>query len=234
MPPRGKSGGGRALRTRALALVVLLLVSAMVVVASPAFATPNLTASSGTRTVAPFITPVGDSARSNIIATSTDSRFVFPAGIVIRCRTATFGGFVGSTHTQVAITSFTYGNGAPGACDAGGFGANTSIDGGATTTAPWFLHIRSFQAGNGSASGTINVTRAFPAFTLFAGACQVTIAAQSLDVTYTNATRLFVVSDPSVAYTGPVPCGSGNARFDATYTLRMATGRDAPRVTSAS
>ncbi len=222
----------KALRT--WALVGLVLLSVLVVVASPAFATPDLTASSGTRVVAPFITPVGDSARSNIIASSIDLRFVFPSGIVIRCRTATFGGFVGSTHTQITITSFTYGNGAPGACDSGGFGNSTSIDGGATTTSPWFLHVRSFQAANGSASGTINVTRAFPAFTLFAGACQVTIAAQSMDLTYTNRVRLFNVSDPSVAYTGAVPCGSGNARFDANYSLRAMTAGDALRVTSAS
>ncbi len=228
----------------------LLLISAVAVVASPAFATPNITASSGTRAVAPFITPIGDSARSNIIGTSIDSRFT--AGAIIRCRTSRIGGFIGATHTQATITSVTFGDGRRGDCDltSGGFsgvvrngGTSTgqldSIDGGATTTRPWFLHVRRFTAADNSSSGTININRFQYTVTIIGVACQITIATQSVDVTYTNRTRVVTVSDASVAFTestggGLCPAG-GNARFDATYSIRQTiTDRESVRVTAAS
>ncbi len=231
-------------------LVALVLVSAVVVVASPAFATPNITASSGTRAVAPFITPIGDSARSNIIGTSTDSRF--SAGAIVRCRTARVGGFIGATHTQATITSVTFGDGRAGNCDAtsGGFsgvvrnggdsrGQLDSIDGGATTTRPWFLHVRRFTAADNSSSGTININRFQFTVTIIGVACQITITAQSVDATYTNRTRVVTVNDASVAFTestgGGLCPAPGNATFTATYTIRQTiTDRESVRVTAAS
>ncbi len=221
---------------RLVALTGLLLISAVAIVASPAFATPNITASSGTRAVAPFITPIGDSARSNIIATSTDWRFT--AGAIIRCRTARFGGFIGATHTQATITSVTFGDGRAGNCDdtSGGFsgvvrnggtsaGQLDSIDGGATTTRPWFLHVRRFTAADGSSSGTININRFQFTSTIIGVACQITMSPQSIDITYTNATRSVSIRDATVAFTestgGALCPASGNARVDATYVIRQ-------------
>ena len=238
-------------------LVVVILVSAAVIV-SPAFATPNITASSGTRAVAPFITPIGDSARSNIVGTSTDLRYASAGGAAMRCRNSIIGGFIGSTHTQITITSAVFGNGAVGNCDitSAGFsgvvrgggglasaGTLDSISGTATTTRPWFLHFRRGPDGGGSSVGTMNMpSGASSAFsstdTVFGLVCQYTFAAQSVDVTYTNATRLLVISDSTVLYTetsGNSGCSaSGNARLNATFALRAATARDALTVTAGS
>ncbi len=240
-------------------LVALILVSAAVVIVPPVFATPNLTASSGTRAVAPFITPIGDSARSNIVGTSTNLRYTSVGGAVMRCRNSVIGGFIGSTHTQIAITSVVFGNGVRGNCDVtsaglsgvvsggpGGLastGAPDSISGAATTTRPWFVHFRSGPDGGGSSVGTISMpsggSNAFASTdTVFSLVCQYLFAAQSVDVTYTNATRLLVISDSTTAYTeasGNSSCpATGNARLDATFTLRAATARDALTVTAGS
>ena len=59
---------------RRLTLLALMLVSAVVVVASPAFATPRLTTSTGTRpdggAVSPFVSPIGDTLTNSITITT--------------------------------------------------------------------------------------------------------------------------------------------------------------------
>ncbi len=119
-----------------------------------------------------------------------------------------------NTHTQVTITSVTFGDGSRGNCDAtsGGFsgvvrngGTSTgqldSIDGGATTTRPWFFHVRRFTAVDVTSSGTININRFQFTFTIIGVACQITITPQSVNATYTNTTRVVNISDLSVSYT---------------------------------
>ena len=149
---------------RSGALMALVLVSALVVVASPAFATPNLTASSGTRNlepahragaVSPFITP-SMNTRSEVTAYSTDSQLSLPSlGSTVRCETSNVSGYVSITHTQLRITSATFSRNCTvvpaGRVD------NQPISCDANSIRPWHLHVRDVRAGN-SASGTVNLT----------------------------------------------------------------------------
>jgi hypothetical protein len=145
--------------------VALVLVSALAVVASPAFATPNLTASSGTdtavphlRAVAPFITPSG-STRSSYTGQSSDTAVSLPLlGATVSCTTANLSGYVSSTHTQMRITSLSFGDG--GSCTMRPVGTVDSVPITCTASSgrPWHFHVRSVNGASRSASGTINTT----------------------------------------------------------------------------
>jgi hypothetical protein len=89
-------------------LAALVLVTAVVVIASPAFATPNITASSGTRAVSPFFTPIG-STTSASAGFSTDFRFNFDGTFSVTCRRAIAWFYVPATHTQGLVTSLRFG-----------------------------------------------------------------------------------------------------------------------------
>jgi hypothetical protein len=226
-------------------LVALVLVSAIVVVASPAFATPNITASSGTAAVSPFITPATNNTRSLSTALSTDSRFDL-GGNSLTCRTANASFYIPPTHTQGRITSITFGRGRTGDCAvASGVGSGT-IDGNSVSdpttnsTTPSIVHVRTFAAS--SATGTINLSGALTFVVTIRGfaSCQLTVPVQSVDVVYTQRTTSLVVSDRTVATTVRTISGfgcpaSGDAVFTATYTVRADTPRDARlTVTNAS
>jgi hypothetical protein len=214
-------------------LVALVLVTAVVVVASPAFATPNVTASSGTRAVSPFITPIG-STTSGSRGLSTDSRFDL-GGASLTCRRAIARLYVPATHTQGLVTSLRFGEPgrSPGEC-AVSFIFNGTIDGTqvidptTNSTTPSRLHVRTVSGT--SATGTINVSGAFTFVVTIVGvSCTLTVPVQSVDGVYTSTTRSLAVSDRTVTTTvaggGGCPA-SGNATFTAIYTVTPETTRD--------
>lgn len=242
---------------RASLLVALVLVSAIVVVASPAFATPNITASSGTRAVAPFITPIG-STTSQFTGRSSDSTFIAPAiGATVTCRTAITSGYAGTTNTQARVTSVSFGNRSGSDCRATIPGDTGTVVGDEVTclgaadgsTRPWFLHVIRGPDGTGSSSGTINIPAAGVAnsctfvidFARSRTQCSIVIDNnQSIRGTYTNATSNLNVNDRTLRITsrdGPrARCAlslSTTASFTATYRIRADTPRSAaPTVTA--
>jgi hypothetical protein len=145
-------------------LVAMVLVSALVVVTSPAFATPQITASSGTedgrrphdgRAVAPFITP-STNTRSLYTGAATRPVLTVPslAGATVTCDVSNVSGYATTTHTQFRITSVSFSRNCvtnpPGRVD------NDPISCAASSNRPWLLHVRTVDAARRSASGTIN------------------------------------------------------------------------------
>jgi hypothetical protein len=233
-------------------LVAMASVSVLVAVGSPAFATPNLTDSSGSSPVAPFITPIG-TTRSQFTGRSSDSSFFIPTiAAVIECRTAIMSGYVGSTHTRARITSLSFGNRSASDCDVrvsdGAFSGVivgdeiTCLAAGDASTRPWFLHVTSNPSG-GSATVTLNVPPATAANT-----CTFTVRIDSMrrecrfsfaneqsirGSSYTNGRSQLVIFDNTVQATssdGPArTCGIiGPVRvvFRGTYTFSPDTATD--------
>jgi hypothetical protein len=212
-------------------LLALMLMSVVVVAASPAFATPNITASSGSRPVSPFVTPIGNTSTSSSDGLSTDSRLSI-GGTDVACRTANARGYVDVTHTNVKLTSVTFGDGRGGTCSATGGGRvdGDSIDGGATSARPWHLHVRTVDAATRSATGTVNTSSAvtFVVTVPIAGAsCQFTVpAGQSVPAVYTFGNTSLAVDGTVTTNIVPVRdpirvCPrSGTATYRATYTIR--------------
>jgi hypothetical protein len=150
---------------RSSVLVVLALVSAAVVVVSPAFATPNITASSGTSPVAPFITPIGNT-RSQWTGRATSSFTLdlpaVPANVT--CRSARFSSYYDVTHTQERITVFDIGDGIAGTCTAtiqrgAGTVDRDRVQCITSSTTPWFFHVKQIVGGT-SANGHLIPTTA--------------------------------------------------------------------------
>jgi hypothetical protein len=149
----------KALKT--IALAVMALATGLVIVASPAFATPNLTASSGTRTVSPFFTPIGNT-RSGLSGLSNDSQITIPTiGTTIICSNSTIRGYVDTTHTQIRITSLSFGDDG-GACvlnpRVGTVDNRPDITCTATSANPWLLHVTNVTTTTTSSLTTINMT----------------------------------------------------------------------------
>jgi hypothetical protein len=219
------------------ALVALLLITAAVVLASPAFATPNITASSGTvngesahraGAVAPFITPSGDTIRSSITFTGTGSSFRI-GSFSVTC-VVTGSGYVTVTHTQVRITTISF----TGCTDT--FGGRPTVDSScANSVTPWFLHVKTLNAG--SSTGTVNICRVSILLTSPVR-CTYTVGPQSVDVTFTNTDTSLTVNDASVANTldagssGLCPTGAADQR--GVITARTDTRTDDLRVTPTS
>ncbi len=225
-------------------LFALVLVGTVAVIATPAFATPNITASSGTRPVTPFITPMGNTRDSSSRASSIDFTLSF-GGASLACRTAGLTGYVAITHTQLRVTSLLFGDGRGATCT--GTGGMTvdgdSIVSGASSANPWHLHLKTNNAPTRSATGTLNSSSIF-SFTLTVGggsSCIVTVAGpQSLPVTYTYTTTSLVLNGslPVVVMgvTDPLrlcPAG-GTWTVRATYTFRPGTQNHRLVVTTAS
>jgi hypothetical protein len=221
-------------------LALIFVATAVAVVAAPAFATPSLTASSGTRAVAPFITPMGDTRGSVSSADSIDTRLNLGA-FTITCRTATMAGYVTVTHTQLRLTSFAFGNGRGGTCSASGGAVvdGDAIVGSATSAAPWHLHVRANDALSRSATGTLNVSSPFSFTITFGGGVSCVIRAsapQSVAVTYTyNTTSLVLNGTLMVTVSGGGFCPAGGTlTLGATYTFRPSTSRHRLAVTTGS
>ncbi|HEY6779723.1 MAG TPA: hypothetical protein VI111_02145 [Thermoleophilaceae bacterium] len=234
-----------------LVLFVALAAATAIVIAPPAFATV-LATDSARGNASPFITPIsGDSVRSRITGSGGGLRFRVIGGGVVRCTNTLFESYIDQTHTQARVTRVMIGSGRPGNCDVtlGGVsgvvrngttsaGQLDSIDGGATTAAPWFLHVRSYD-GTLSSTGTLNVTRQFSfTITVRGLVCHIDILPQSIDLSYTNANRTVQISDTTVAYsesTRSVGCPvAGNGDLTAAYVLVPQTSTDPLRVTLGS
>jgi hypothetical protein len=239
---------------RGVVLGALIVVSAVVVVTSPAFATPRLTSSTGTRpdngAVSPFITPIGNTTTSSARVTEFDGTFdtltfVFATyGGFITTWTCTFiqlTGYVGSTHTQLRFTSSSI-----SACgdDTTGAGVTAALTGVGSAT-PALVHMR---------SGPFVETEWTGSFNLAAGqtidlrarlfTCDVRIQPQSISARYTNTTRGIDIRDNTVAFTSPgttVNCPDPSRALASVRTggsssliLRPDTRNDAMRVTALS
>jgi hypothetical protein len=225
---------------RSSLIVALVLTTAVVVVASPAFATPNFTASSGTRAVSPFVTPIG-STTSRSTARSTDWSYVL-ASLTWTCNPAHFSFYVATTHTQILITSMTFGDGRTGACTISGPFGGATVDGNSfndpttNSTTPSRLHFRSVTMG--STFGTINLSGPMTFGVTFGSfSCTFTVPVQSIDATYTQAATSLIMSDRTffITITGAGCPASGNSVVTATYTIRPDTARDSRlTVTNAS
>jgi hypothetical protein len=148
-------------------IVVLVLISALAAIVSPAFATPNLTASSGngeqrphsTDAIAPFITPSTNTRSLYTGFSSTLTIGITAVNLTISCTTATISGYVSITHTQLRITSMSFGD-RGGSCVATPAGTVDDHPIICTTSSehPWYLHIKAVDAARRSASGTMNIT----------------------------------------------------------------------------
>jgi hypothetical protein len=236
---------------RGSVVVALLLASVLVVVASPAFATPNLTASSGddaTRpharaAVAPFITP-STNTRSPSVGTDPTTILTL-GGTSVMCRTSRAFFYVTTTHTQARITSLSFGDARGRTCSTTGGGTvdGDVISSTATSNAPWHAHVRINDARLRSASGTVNVSSAVTfivTIPLLVSSCQFTVPAQSVAATLTYRGPVTLIVDDRTVVTNVVAIRgtcprSGLARFDATYTVTPGTPADAPlTVTSSS
>jgi hypothetical protein len=225
---------------RSGALVVLIVLSAGIVVSSPALATPNITASSGTGVASPFLTPMGNTRDSSSRGSSTDTRLVLN-GTTITCRTANAVGYTATTHTQLRLTSMTFGDGRGSTCITSGRVpiVGDSINGGASSVVPWHVHVKTNDAGARSATGTINISTSF-SFTASNGVttCDFTVSgSQSVTVTYTYSSTSLIVDGALVVgvtrVAGSCPT-SGSADFRAAYTVRPDTSNHRVTVTNDS
>jgi hypothetical protein len=153
---------------KSVVLVALMLISAMVVVAAPAFATPNLTASSGSdatrphsrAAVAPFITP-STNTRSQFTGIARPAQIIIPQlGATISCDRSNLSGYVSTTHTQLRITSMTFSDNCSITPPSPGSPVtNQPVSCRADSVTPWFWHVRGVTNTPAvrSASGTINI-----------------------------------------------------------------------------
>jgi hypothetical protein len=218
-------------------LLALVLVGTAVAVAAPAFATPNLTASSGTGPVAPFITPMGNTRNSSSDAISTNFRYTIGT-IAFQCRTASLAGYVTTTHTQMRITSARFGDGRGGTCTSNiGLGIDGDSIAGSSSARPWHLHFSQIGAGNSSGTGTLNLSTA-TSFTLTLGGiqCEVTWpAGQSLAMSYAfDGPVLALHTRIRTNVSGAFCPRSGDNFFEADYWWRPSTARHRLSITALS
>jgi hypothetical protein len=193
---------------RSGALVVLVLVSAVVVVASPAFATPRLTTSTSTRTgrpdngaVSPFWTPIG-STTTNSITISQRSASGRGLSLTARnadlatgrwtCSTLLATGFPGVTHTRLTISRFDIQE-----CKSDETAAVVTF----TTTPPYFLHLSTGPVAN-STTGHLEIPPGSGlSYETFLGVpCRVTIRPQSVRLTVTDNLTTLDIRDPTLVF----------------------------------
>jgi hypothetical protein len=230
-------------------LVALVLMSAVVVIASPAFATPNLTDSSGTRPVAPFITPIGNTTDSSVAATEDGtSRFtafstLLGSNIVVSCA-STAQGHVLATHTRAVIDTLRFDS-----CRTSVGGTVVVRTNADSTRCPFFLHVARRNAGATSWDGTFNIPTCGSITIEITGlplgaSCGISLTVpQSIrgtdtDVVATRATSLSIF-DTTVQFrrtAGTVGCVDDRrtATQQGLYTLAAVTTRDPLRSTAGS
>jgi hypothetical protein len=200
---------------RCVALVALVLASAVVVVASPAFATPRLTTSTGASggrpdngAVSPFITPIGNTLRrsitvTNVYALGRGSSFVVRSlsggSLVWTCVRLAGLAFPSITHTRLKVTSFSIGD-----CQFDLVGFSIVVTTGASSSTPYFIHL----TGSPTASSTDGVFE-LPngqgiTFSIRNGGltlCEITTIPQSLRLRLTDLNRQVQVLDPTIRFT---------------------------------
>ncbi len=227
-------------------LIIVALAFTLVTLTSPAFATPNLTASSGSSAVAPFVTPITNSRSQYTFRAQNVSIPLMTVNETVTCAASAFVGYVDTTHTNVRITSLSFsmcrvdsGNGS--------VDNNGTITCRASTTKPWFLAIRTVDAARRSASGSINIPAASDicefTVTIFRGvsikvgfdpAQSCLPVARSSGNTYTWATRSLQITcgmritvSGAIAFTGTTP-------ISGTFTGRPDTARDGSLIITAA
>jgi hypothetical protein len=197
------------------ALVAFLLLSTVVAVAvQPAFATPSLTASTGSAVrpdnsaVSPFFTPIG----SEMSAITFRGRFTIGRGISVKFRTA--GGlasnwtcaeidgsaFISTTHTRARITSLVF-----DACSVDQLiGASFTVTvRNVNVATPAFVHLRrQVSAESWDATFTLSIGQAIELSTVPPNSCRLTIReAQSVTVRDTDeGTQVEVSSSPTLIF----------------------------------
>jgi hypothetical protein len=200
---------------RHLALVALVLASAVVVVASPASATPALTTSTGTRpdggAVEPFLTPIGDTLRRSITISQTfgarrGSSFSFvnlnTRITSLTCIRVTASMFPDVTHTRSRIPSLSF--------DGCLIDNDSTIKGEVTFTSissssPFFIHFTRIQ--DGSMEGMLEIPAgqgiSFDLKSIPGGAtlCEITLYPQSLRLILLTPNRTLTVRHHLVRYT---------------------------------
>ncbi len=225
-------------------LVALVLISALVVIASPAFATPNLTSSTGTLPVSPFLTPTSASTSSSTFRGVSTSLAIPALGLAVTCRQSWGSGYVdAATHTNFRITSLSFN----GCTVDGGLGTvdnNGTITCDASTRVPWLLTAKTVDAARRSASGGISIpggstgcrfrvtSATFGSISFLIDPGQSCLpAARGTPNVYTWAARpaaLQVTCAIRVTTTGGlIFTGTGNYGAVAPYTVRPDTARDA-------
>jgi hypothetical protein len=190
-------------------LVALMLASAVAVIASPAFATPRLTTSTGTRPdgggVSPFFTPVGSATSSITINQSYGGN---RRGLSVRgrdkdgnafsftCDEIRASGHVLATHTRLTITRLDLGR-----CTIDSVVGTLSVVVSANATTPCFLHLRSGAAP--SWEGAFELTRTctmtvIVTAPLIGNICQFSVREQSVRLRDTDTNTQLEIRDPTV------------------------------------
>jgi hypothetical protein len=188
-------------------LVALVLVSAVVVVASPAFATPNLTSSTSSRAgrpdngaVSPFITPIGTTTTNSIevndrygsgSGSSFTARNALRITVSLTCSSLEVRGFAGVTHTQLTISRIDFNE-----CK-----SDQTGDGATVTTRPnYFLHVTSQPAASSGGGvfiippgGNVNID-------IGAGRCVLTVRSGSVRGTATDNIERININDRTVIF----------------------------------
>ena len=144
---------------RRVALLMLALVSVVVMASSPAFATPRLTTSTGTRpdngAVSPFISPIGNTLDRSITITfrtavgaRLGSSFSYTSflgtRIAFTCLRVTASGEISPTHTRIALYSFDI----LGCRDDAGGSVITFATNHISSSNPWYIHLTRSLGGN--------------------------------------------------------------------------------------
>jgi hypothetical protein len=236
---------------KASMLLLLILVSAAIVLASPVFATPNITASSGSRPVSPFFTPsifASPAPNGMFTGAAPSARFGFPTHTFTVSCAASLSGYVNSfTHTQIRLTSALLGSATGCISTPPRSETIPQFTCTVTTRDPWLFHARAIDA-FGSAVGSINLTSACTFVMNFGTAsCRVTIASgQSISpVSYSPSMRRLGLSETGrtligtmVDNRGATRCafvGSSAVSLVGTYTFNPDTPLEPPwTITSAS
>jgi hypothetical protein len=213
-------------------LGALLLTSAVVVVAAPAFATPRLTTSTANvpdgGAVSPFWTPIGSTTSNSVTITHTSAarRGLSISGlnasgllVTATCRTTNATAFAGLTHTRLTVSSLSFTG-----CTVDGLGLAVTV----TTRPPYFLHERVAIVGHSwegvlelpaASEMTIRVTDPIN------GDCELSIRPQSIFSEVTDEATTLVIESPFVVFNlnrGP-PRTCPDHRTNGTLTVTIVT-----------
>ncbi len=216
--------------------VLLALIVAGAILASPALATPTTTSLANS---APFSTPIGDTVNSSYLGSSAAVTF---SALRITCP-SNYTDYVPSTHTRALITQLRFGDGATSCnSDLGVLSATVRTRAGSTTNYP--LHATSMVARSATSwNGTIEILAgseiSLSAVDALGRRCSFTLGAQSIRVVGTTAAASIALNDPTVRFNSDagqsVGCpASGTMTVTGTYTYRPRTTRDSVRMTVAS
>jgi hypothetical protein len=210
----------RELKTGVLIALTLALT---VATAGPAFATVQFTDSQSNSS--PWWTPIGSTVNSSVTGKAASMSFIVPGAGAVTCAVQ-FSGYVPATHTQIRINDVQFRT-----CTSD-MGTVSGVTTPVNSLTPWLLHVRTFVAP--SASGTLNIPFNSPISiirTMLGRSCDITLPAQSIRFSWTNATTSLVFNDATISYRGvsgnPLcpPMGT-RLQVTSTFTVRPDTSAD--------